>query len=157
MSLPVEVLGPEERYYPNAIKTLLLDDSRFDRARIRRMSRETQLMLDLKEVCDIPELKAAVAAAAFDLILMDYRLPQGDGLDVLSHIQNSQLNRGAATIMITGDGDMETAVTAMRNGCHDFLTKDTMTPDQLRFAMVGAMESARPNGMRPRKPRTSVR
>jgi DNA-binding NtrC family response regulator len=142
VSLPVEVLGPEERYYPQVIKTLLLDDSRFDRARIRRMSRKTRLMLDLKEVCDISELKAAVAAEAFDLILIDYRLPQGDGLDVLSFIQNSPLNSGAATIMITGDGDMETAVTAMRNGCHDFLEKDVMTPDQLRFAMVGAMEKA---------------
>lgn len=142
MSLPAEVLGPEEQGYPHIIKTLLLDDSTFDRARIRRMSQNTRLMLDLREVCDMAELKQAVAQERFDLILIDYRLPQGDGLDVLAHIQKTGLNSGAATIMITGDGDMETAVTAMRNGCHDYLTKDTMTSDQLRFAMVGAMETA---------------
>ena len=142
MSLPVEVLGPQEGFYPHIIKALLLDDSTFDRARIRRMSQKTRLMLDLREVCDIAEMKETVDHEAFDLILIDYRLPQGDGLDVLAHIQQSTLNSGAATIMITGDGDMETAVTAMRNGCHDFLTKDAMTTDQLRFAMVGAMHTA---------------
>lgn len=142
MALPVQVFGPDEGIHLNRIKALLLDDSMFDRARIRRLSDRTRLMVDVTEVCDIEEMKQAVSDAAYDLIMIDYRLPQGDGLDVLSYIQNSLLNRDAATIMITGNGDMETAVTAMRNGCHDFLTKDAMTADQLRFAMVGAMETA---------------
>jgi DNA-binding NtrC family response regulator len=142
MALSVEVLSPDMRAYPSIIKTLLLDDSTFDRARIRRMSARTDLLVDLVEVSDIAALRDAVAREAFDLILIDYRLPQGDGLDVLAHIQASTLNTGAATIMITGEGDMETAVTAMRNGCHDFLTKDTMTADQLRLAMICAMHSA---------------
>ena len=61
---------------------------------------------------------------------------------MLAHIQASDLNKDVATIMIAGNGDMETAVTAMRNGCHDFLTKEAMTAEQLRFAMIGAMETA---------------
>ncbi|KIN73698.1 response regulator [Sulfitobacter guttiformis] len=142
MSVSVEVLGPEERVFPQIIKTLLLDDSAFDRARIRRLSQNTHLMVALSEVDTITALKAAVANEAFDLILIDYRLPQGDGLEVLEYIQKSRLNSDVATIMITGNGDMKTAVTAMRNGCHDFLTKDAMTSEQLRFSMVGAMQSA---------------
>ena len=142
MSLPVEVLGPENGAFPKIIKALLLDDSTFDRARIRRMSQNTALLVALTEVSSIAEMKEAVAREAFDLILIDYRLPQGDGLEVLAHIQASDLNSDVATIMITGNGDMETAVTAMRNGCHDFLTKEAMTAEQLRFAMVGAMETA---------------
>lgn len=142
MSVPARVMGPDEGTFQSKIRTLLLDDSTFDRARIRRMSRKTELIVDLTEVSNMGELKAAILREAFDLILIDYRLPHGDGLDVLEQIQNSLLNRDAATIMITGNGDMETAVTAMRNGCHDFLTKDAMTAEQLRFAMVGAMRSA---------------
>lgn len=142
MSLSVEVLGPESGAGPKIIKTLLLDDSTFDRARIRRMSRNTSLMVSLTEVSSIAQMKEAVAREVFDLILIDYRLPQGDGLEVLAHIQASDLNHDVATIMITGNGDMETAVTAMRNGCHDFLTKEAMTAEQLRFAMVGAMQTA---------------
>ncbi len=142
MSLPVQVMGPEEGPFPQIIKALLLDDSTFDRARIRRMSHKTQLALQLTEVGSIQELEEAVAHEAYDLIMIDYRLPQGDGLSVLNHIQNTPLNKDVATIMITGDGDMETAVTAMRNGCHDFLTKDAMTPEHLRFAMTNAMTTA---------------
>lgn len=142
MSVQVEVLGPDEGAFPKIIKTLLLDDSTFDRARIRRLSQNSRLMVALTEVSTIAEAKEAVAREVFDLILIDYRLPQGDGLEVLEHIQNGVLNSDVATIMITGNGDMETAVTAMRNGCHDFLTKEAMTADQLRFAMVGAMQTA---------------
>ena len=142
MAVPIEILCPEEGVIPTVIKTLLLDDSTFDRSRIRRLSNKTALMVDLTEVGTIAELKEAVAHQVYDLILIDYRLPQGDGLQVLAHIQNSKLNSDVATIMITGNGDMETAVTAMRNGCHDFLTKEAMTADQLGAAMVGAMQSA---------------
>ena len=142
MVLPFEVMGPNEGAFPKVIRTLLLDDSRFDRARIKRMSGKTNLMVDLMEVCNITQMKDAVAREAFDLILIDYRLPEGDGLDVLQHIQQSELNDDVAVIMITGEGDMQIAVTAMRNGCHDFLCKDAMTADQLRFAMLGAMRMA---------------
>lgn len=142
MSVPARILSPDEGASNGKIKALLLDDSTFDRARIRRLSDKTMLMVDLKEVSNIAEFEEAIALEAFDLILIDYRLPQGDGLDVLDRIQNNLLNREAATIMITGNGDMDTAVTAMRNGCHDFLTKDAMTAEQLKFAMVGAMRTA---------------
>lgn len=142
MSAPAISIGPDDRTTQTRIKALLLDDSMFDRARIRRMSRKTELTLDLTEVGDIAELRQAIAREVFDLVFIDYRLPQGDGLDVLEYIKNSPLNSDAATIMITGNGDMETAVMAMRNGCHDFLTKDEMTADQLHLAMVGAMRSA---------------
>lgn len=142
MAFPVEIMGLNEGTFPNVIKTLLLDDSSFDRARIRRMSGSTNLMVDLTEVSSISQMKEAVALRSFDLILIDYRLPEGDGLDVLSHIHQSELNSDVATIMISGEGDMQTAVAAMRNGCHDYLTKDVMTANQLGFAMVGAMQSA---------------
>jgi PleD family two-component response regulator len=142
MAQAAEIFGPDERAYPKVIRTLLLDDSTFDRARIRRMSAKTQLMIDLTEVGNIAELKRAAEAQAYDLILIDYRLPQGDGLEVLAHLQASFLNSGAATIMITGNGDMETAVTAMRQGCNDFLTKEAMTTEQLRVAMVSAVQAA---------------
>lgn len=142
MAMQLEILDPVEAGHPKIIKTLLLDDSSFDRARIRRMSTRTQLMVDLTEVSNIAELQEAVTQKGFDLILIDYRLPQGDGLDVLALIKSSHLNHDAATIMITGNGDMETAVTAMRSGCHDFLTKEAMTSDQLGLAMVGAIKTA---------------
>ena len=143
MASATQVMRPVRENPPVIIKALLLDDSTFDRARIRRMSRKTDFVIDLTEACDIAEMKAAIEREAFDLVLIDYRLPEGDGLDVLAYIQNSAHNSDAATIMITGTGDMNTAVTAMRNGCHDFLTKEEVTAAELGRAMVGAMQAAR--------------
>jgi CheY-like chemotaxis protein len=117
MSFQVELVAAQETT-PKAIQALLLDDNTFD-------------------------MEDAVAKHAFDIILIDYRLPQGDGLEALVHIQQSDLNSSAGTIMITGQGDTQTAVTALRKGCHDFLTKDAMTADYLRQAMIGAIETAK--------------
>ena len=91
MSLPVEVIGPEGGAFPPVIKALLLDDSTFDRARIRRLGQKTDLALQLDEVSSIAEMKDAVARQVFDLIMIDYRLPQGDGLGVLDYIQHLSL------------------------------------------------------------------
>ncbi|QUJ75521.1 response regulator [Sulfitobacter albidus] len=145
MALPVAVSGADYGSGPKVIQTLLLDDSAFDRARIKRFCQRTNLSISLDEAGTIAELQEAVSAKAYDLILIDYRLPQGDGLQVLNFIQNTELNKDVATIMVTGDGDMDTAVTAMRNGCHDFLTKDTMDGDQLRTAMTTALQTAQIN------------
>lgn len=128
---------------PNAIRALLLDDSNFDRARIRRLSNKTNLSIELDEVASIAELDQVVARENYDLILIDYRLPVGDGLDALNVVLQNDLNRGAGKIMITGDEALETAVKAMRGGCHDFLTKDEMSVDALRTAMLNALQAAR--------------
>lgn len=127
---------------PQSIRALLLDDSNFDRARIKRMASKTDLPITLDEVGSISEMDDAVRRSAYDLVLIDYRLPQGDGLMALDRIQQDPLNRDAGTIMITGNAGLDTAVTAMRNGCHDFLTKDAMDVQILRTAMMNAMSLA---------------
>lgn len=128
---------------PDGIKVLLLDDNNFDRLRIRRMSSKTDLCIQLDEVGSIAQLDDAVAKSPYDLILIDYRLPVGDGLMALDHVAQNALNKGAGKIMITGDGAKDTAVQAMRNGCHDFLSKEDMTADMLRAAMLNALTTAR--------------
>ena len=142
MSLAMQVSGGDGMPIPQSIKALLLDDSNFDRARIRRLSSRTDLPIQLDEVGSIEEMDNAVRASAYDLIMIDYRLPVGDGLAALDHIQLAPLNKEAGTIMITGDAGVETAVTAMRRGCHDFLSKDAMTVEQLKTAMMNAISAA---------------
>lgn len=54
-----------------------------------------------------------------DVVLLDLHLPDMDGLEVLERLRAS----GAAVILMTGQGDIETAVRAMRLGAENFLTK----------------------------------
>jgi len=78
---------------------------------------------------DILTCKAATIAEAkdllenndFDFCLTDMRLPDGDGIDLIKHIQNSFPNLPVA--LITAHGNMDTAVEAMKAGAFDFLSK----------------------------------
>jgi DNA-binding NtrC family response regulator len=57
----------------------------------------------------------------FDLVLCDIKMPKMDGLDVLEKAQKSGIL--VPFIMLTGHGNVETAVHAMKNGAYDFIPK----------------------------------
>lgn len=142
-SVPLENKAMTGMPPPMGIRALLLDDSSFDRARIRRLSTKAEMPVQLDEVGSIEEMDRAVHAEKYDLILIDYRLPVGDGMQALEHVLSTPKNRDAGKIMITGDGAVDTAVRAMRNGCHDFLPKSEMTAEALSASMNNALTVAR--------------
>jgi len=61
------------------------------------------------------------AAADVDVILLDLRLSDMDGLDVLSELRGRPVTCGI--VVLTGHGTIDTAVKAMRMGAHDYLEK----------------------------------
>ncbi|MGQ0634026.1 MAG: sigma-54-dependent transcriptional regulator [Planctomycetaceae bacterium] len=68
----------------------------------------------------------------YDVALLDLRLGQEQGLDVLSALQG--FAPGLAIVVITAYATIETAVEAMRRGAIDYLPKP-FTPDQLRIVL----------------------
>ncbi|MFN3309731.1 MAG: response regulator [Anaerolineales bacterium] len=56
-----------------------------------------------------------------DVILMDYRLPDGNGLEALEKLQSEKIN--VPVLMITGQGDEQLAVRALQSGATDYLVK----------------------------------
>jgi hypothetical protein len=65
-----------------------------------------------------------------DILLLDYKLPGMDGLDILektAHLQGEQM----LTVMITAYASLETAITATKRGAYDFLAKP-FTPQELK-------------------------
>jgi DNA-binding NtrC family response regulator len=66
---------------------------------------------------------AAIAKSdgAFDLLLCDIKMPKKDGIEVLEHFQEESPD--TAVVMISGHGDIETAVDCMRKGAFDFISK----------------------------------
>jgi PAS domain S-box-containing protein len=57
----------------------------------------------------------------YDLVITDMRLPDGDGLAILSHIRGRSLS--LAVVLVTGVGDEETAVAVMKAGADDYIPK----------------------------------
>lgn len=80
----------------------------------------------------------AVDATKPDCILLDLKLPDADGLDLLDRWTNDALN--TPIIVITANGSMSVAVDAMRRGAVDFVVKPT-TKDRLRVTAQNAVEN----------------
>ena len=77
-----------------------------------------------------------------DLLVVDYRMPRGDGLSTLARYRRQQPD--AVIIMLTGFGDIELAVEAVKEGADTLLTKP-IDPDQL-LKVAGEMRG-RPRGL----------
>ncbi len=81
----------------------------------------------------------ALAVEDPDLLLLDVKLPDAKGTDVLEDLRKSWPD--LPVIMITAHGIIEDAVTAMRRGAYDFITKP-VDDSKLQSTVVHALETA---------------
>ena len=70
-----------------------------------------------------------LAESPYDLFFLDYRLGEWSGLDILKDIRKKEYT--LPIIMLTGQGDQEVAVQAMKAGATDYLVKSNLTPESL--------------------------
>jgi len=69
----------------------------------------------------LAEARRSLAAEQFDVVLLDLQLPDGDGLTLFDALPGNKGN--PAVIVVTADGSLNRAITAMRLGAYDFLVK----------------------------------
>lgn len=120
-------------------RLLLVDDDR-----TFRLSTAALLRQDGHAVVEAPDGSAAVETLktdAFDLILLDLRMPGLDGIGLVEVLRT--WGHDTPILMISGFGTVDTAVNAIHMGADDFLTKP-VEPDVLS-ARVEALLSRRPS------------
>jgi len=83
------------------------------------------------------EALALLEAETPDLLLLDYKLPDVQGLEILS--SGARVKNNVLTVMITAYASLEVAINATKNGAFDFLAKP-FTPEELTNTMRKAAE-----------------
>ena len=101
-----------------------------------RVTLETEGYTVFEADCGTKALEQ-LAAHHFDLAILDMRMPEMDGLDLLAEMRKRGLN--TPTVIITAYGEIPHAVRAMKLGAIDFLQKP-LTPEALRRIATEVLE-----------------
>lgn len=118
------------------IKLLLVEDDELDRELIRRTLKGSRLETTLIEAGSLEQACHILTLDAFDCILSDLSLPDGDGLELLSRAAT------AAFVVLTGSSDARAKV-ALDQGAQEYLLKDRIESYWLARAIEHAIERKR--------------
>jgi signal transduction histidine kinase len=122
---------------------LIIDACAEDRASaISQICRDTPFAYQVMEVGSIADALAALSQDQPDCVLMDQRLPDGNGLDFLLAVTDEQGRLPFPVIILTAASDQESAVALMKAGALDYLVKSAVTSDSLRLAISNAIYKA---------------
>ncbi len=105
----------------NQANILIVDDEAAERITLGEVLRLEGYQVTLAASGEEALTLANKQSEAFDIAILDLRLPGIDGLQVLEGIR--QISDSTVVILITGYGTLETAINAMRKGAYDFLLK----------------------------------
>lgn len=100
------------------VKILIIEDDRVDQLAFERFFEEKNHDYKYCIAGSISEAKRALKEGIFDVVVTDYFLGDGTGLDIFDYAKETPI------IVITGSGDEEIAVNALRSGAYDYLIKD---------------------------------
>ncbi|MCB9947154.1 MAG: response regulator [Rhodospirillaceae bacterium] len=109
---------------------LLVDDSPDDREAIRRtFARSSAADVTLVEASTLKDAEQALLDRRFHCVLLDYRLPDAQGMEAISRI--AELSPATPIVMITAYGDETVAAAAFRSGATDYLGKATLSNEEI--------------------------
>ncbi|MDQ3280114.1 MAG: response regulator [Acidobacteriota bacterium] len=106
---------------------LVVDDDRVDRIALRRALGQTGFEVTVGEADGvIAAINLLASEQTFDCVLLDYNLPDGDGLTFLRGLRGAGIS--ANVIMITGQQDSAVATELVEAGAADYIPKALFTP-----------------------------
>lgn len=115
-------------------RILVVDDDPLIRGSLYEMLRGQQFEVEMAS--DGAEAMDHLKRRPFQLVLTDWKMPQVDGLNLLNHIRSKYPD--VNVVLITGFGNVTSAVEAIRQGAFDYLTKP-IQPEELEATIQRAL------------------
>ena len=100
-------------------RLLVIDDEKSIRKTLREILEYENFQID--EAGDGNEALTAIQKKKYDAVLCDIKMPRMDGMEVLEKVMS--ISPETPVIMISGHGNIETAVEAVKKGAYDFIEK----------------------------------
>ena len=102
-------------------KILIIEDEESIRRVLVRILNEEDSNFEIYEASDGKKGLESISKENFDLVLCDIKMPKIDGIELLQ--RTCKKNSSLPFIMLTGHGNIETAVESMKLGAYDFISK----------------------------------
>ncbi len=119
--LPMNESGPDSLVAPALKAQLLIVDDERDMLRLLERSIAEEIDCDIETAGAAHDAASLLAQAPFDVMLLDVRMPGMDGMEFLQRVRKDYPE--VTVVMMTGHGTIDLAVTAIKHGAYDFLTK----------------------------------
>jgi two-component system, sensor histidine kinase and response regulator len=130
-----------DAYIGHARRILIVDDNPADLAFYRRCLAHDGCRVH--EAVNGDQAFEVLNKEPIDCVLLDYRLPRNDGLEVLRLLKGDLNLRTIPVIMLTGEGNESVAVEALHSGAVDYIRKESASLDVFQKAIRNAVEKHR--------------
>ncbi|MCB9977156.1 MAG: response regulator [Rhodospirillales bacterium] len=107
---------------PETLKILIVDDHMLMRNMVENYCKAMGL-INLEQCSGGEQVLKAVAAKSFDLILMDWGMPDMSGLEVLKALRANSKNDKTAIVMVTAESEDSRLIEALEAGATSYLVK----------------------------------
>ena len=121
--------------------TVLIVEDEPDMASMLKMLLERKFSATVEIAEDRASAREKLESGTFDIITLDYQLPDGDGLELLREI--NEMDNPTPVIMVTGHGDEQTAVKSFKLGAIGYVVKDKRLSTLLTDAVEHALSEIR--------------
>jgi DNA-binding response OmpR family regulator len=111
------------------IKILYIEDNVNDQAILLRYLEKTGLDFELENQTKGREGLKSSVSTKYDLIFLDYKLPDMTGLQVLEEMKKENVK--TPVIFVTGQGNEKIAVEALKRGALDYIVKSEINPEKI--------------------------
>lgn len=120
------------------MQILIVDDDVVDRENVKRSLFKSAVKCSIEEAVDVDTALAMCNEKQFDVVLLDYRLPKRDGIELLLELRSKSDICSEVVVMMSNSEDEALALECLQAGAQDFVLKKEITAAKLRRTILQA-------------------